>query len=373
LIPAKAFSIELSAFASSSTDIPLVDWSAADNNHSNVFAGSAVETVEFGSNVNHIPHNAFDTFGYLSKIKDVTFKGEVTYIDSDAFYGINTPDIIKYAGTEAQWNAMTVKSGNEKLFACTNIKFNSKPDTDEPITIENNDAGVQVECPNNSFDNNVDVDKIQLNVEKTSADAEVDRIVKDYSLTRIPDIDVYNISLTYKGEEIQPNGKVTVRIPYSGTINDISKVKIFHYYNDKNNELVAERITGVKLINGYLEFETNHFSKFIAIKEDEQPQPSTISIAGTSLNYKSGTTLTTDVNYNGEGNYTVKYTSSNPNVVSVDDNGYVYGANKGTATITAELQDASGNTVASDSATVSVSYTWWQWLIKIVLFGWLWY
>ena len=65
----------------------------------------------------------------------------------------------------------------------------------------------------------------------------------------------------------------------------------------------------------------------------------------------------------------VIWTSSNDDVVKVDPaDGSLYAAGRGTATVTATAED--GRTA---SCTVTVQYVWWQWLIRILLFGWIWY
>ena len=45
--------------------------------------------------------------------------------------------------------------------------------------------------------------------------------------------------------------------------------------------------------------------------------------------------------------YTVKYSSSNTKVATVDENGKIYGAKKGNATITCTVTDSYGNIVTS--------------------------
>jgi hypothetical protein len=64
----------------------------------------------------------------------------------------------------------------------------------------------------------------------------------------------------------------------------------------------------------------------------------------------------------------IYWRSSNNSVAVINDDGCVYGACVGTATI---------NFITSDGqigeSEVYVNYTWWQWVIKIVLFGWVWY
>ena len=68
----------------------------------------------------------------------------------------------------------------------------------------------------------------------------------------------------------------------------------------------------------------------------------------------------------------VSFSSSNPKAVKVDENGNIYAAKRGSATITCTVTDEFGNTV-SDSCNVNVKYSFGQWLIKILLFGWIWF
>jgi len=68
-------------------------------------------------------------------------------------------------------------------------------------------------------------------------------------------------------------------------------------------------------------------------------------------------------------NADLKWTSSNDKVATVDAQGNVYAAGRGEATITCASAD--GN--ASSACKVTVIYTFWQWIIVIILFGWIWY
>ena len=70
--------------------------------------------------------------------------------------------------------------------------------------------------------------------------------------------------------------------------------------------------------------------------------------------------------------YTLTFTSSNPKVAAVDDSGNVKTLKKGTAEITVTAADVSGNT-AECTCRVTVKYAWWQWLIRILLLGFIWY
>ena len=221
--------------------------------------------------------------------------------------------------------------------------------------------GVQVEFDRDVFDSSVNVDDIRLNVEKNDTDDEIDKQFNDYQMTRVPNLDIYNIYLTCNGKEIQPNGKVTVRIAYNGIISDISKVKVFHYYKE-NGSLMSEKIAPVYYSNGYLEFITGHFSNFVFVIENPSVN---LSIDGSGeMQYKSTQLLKT--------NFTdgIEYTSSDPNVAAVDKTtGLVTATGKGTATIKATVK----GTDITASRTITVKYAWWQWIIRILLLGFLWY
>lgn len=84
------------------------------------------------------------------------------------------------------------------------------------------------------------------------------------------------------------------------------------------------------------------------------------------LNYKSSAKLNIDTSYSKEN---LNFKSGNTNVATIDDNGNVYASGKGSTTITVETKDGSLN----DTCNVTVKYAWWQWIIVIVLFGWIWY
>ena len=97
-----------------------------------------------------------------------------------------------------------------------------------------------------------------------------------------------------------------------------------------------------------------------------------VSVSNVSLDYKNSTTLNPQISIDAGVKYTISYSSSNPSVASVDANGKITTKDTGSATITVTVTDEFGNTV-SDTCNVEVKYNWWQWIIVIVLFGWIWY
>ena len=90
------------------------------------------------------------------------------------------------------------------------------------------------------------------------------------------------------------------------------------------------------------------------------------------INYKNSTKIEPKIDANSGAEYTVLWKSSNNSIVTVDKDGNVYGAKKGIATVTCTVTDSLGN-IYSDSCTVKVDYSVLQWIIMILLFGWIWY
>lgn len=109
-------------------------------------------------------------------------------------------------------------------------------------------------------------------------------------------------------------------------------------------------------------------------KNVEKKNVKSVSIDDISLNYKKSTTLKPTIKADEGAKYKVEYSTSNAKVATVDQNGKVTATKRGsgTATITCTVTDSNGN-VVKDTCKVSVSLTWWQWIIIIVLFGWIWY
>ena len=97
-----------------------------------------------------------------------------------------------------------------------------------------------------------------------------------------------------------------------------------------------------------------------------------VSINNIDVNYKSSAKIVPQISIDDGVKYTTKYESSNPSVATVDKNGNIATVHKGSATITCTVTDEYGSTV-KDTCTVNINYAWWQWIIKIVLFGWIWY
>ena len=175
---------------------------------------------------------------------------------------------------------------------------------------------------------------------------------------------IFDIATYKNGTKIQPNGEITVRIPLPAGYSN----KVFVCYVDSVSGKVTKIPCEVK--DGYVIFKTNHFSEYAIVEQSANVK--SVSVSDIKLNYKKSTTITPSITADDGAKYTVKYSSSNTKVATVDENGKVYAAKKGSATITCTVTDSNGNTV-TDTCKVTVKYSFGQWLIKILLFGWIWY
>lgn len=97
-----------------------------------------------------------------------------------------------------------------------------------------------------------------------------------------------------------------------------------------------------------------------------------VSVDNIAMNYKSTTVLNAKFGKLDGVDYTVKYESSNADIVSIDEEGNLTANDRGTATITCTITDEFGNT-EKDTCTVEVTFAWWQWIIYILLLGFIWY
>lgn len=88
----------------------------------------------------------------------------------------------------------------------------------------------------------------------------------------------------------------------------------------------------------------------------------TLSQSEITLRYKE----TYSMSATSESNVT--WVSTNPDVATVDQNGNITATGRGTTEIIAEIKNGE-----KDICTVTVKFTWWQWLIYIFLFGFIWY
>ena len=94
-----------------------------------------------------------------------------------------------------------------------------------------------------------------------------------------------------------------------------------------------------------------------------------LSQNGVKINYKEKFLLKAHIRPKDAENQDVIWISSNSKVVSVDQQGQLTAHKRGTALITCKSKDG----FATSSCPVQVTYSPLQWVIKVLLFGWIWY
>lgn len=161
--------------------------------------------------------------------------------------------------------------------------------------------------------------------------------------------------------------KVTVSIPIPESANPNDRFVIHHISSIEAGE-VPQKISGsqIRQENGYLIFDVTHFSYFVLCVDRT---PVSIRVASTpnktSYFYKIDNSLdlsglAIEVTYDDGSTETVTDTAL-MNFSGFDSK------KTGEQTVTVEYGGLSAG------FTVNVKYAWWQWIIKILLLGFLWY
>ena len=203
----------------------------------------------------------------------------------------------------------------------------------------------------------------------------VEKIEKDgdgYKLT----FDRYMDLTTVNNTNIQfTNGGSSVTCTVTPLDKEVSGTDSSVYYARTFSLKPAGAVTDVSVSNvkSYAgTVMTGEFKKTLETTP-AQPKVTKVELDDVTMNYKDSITLKPTVTADEGAKCTAKYESSDPNVVKVNkETGEATGAKRGSATITVTVTDEAGNTV-KDTCTVTVKYTVLQWIIIILLFGWLWY
>ena len=250
----------------------------------------------------------------------------------------------------------TESADGEETRKCTKCSAIEKRKIEKLKTVKDEKTGVEI-IYKDEFESGVDLEVSQVFDGKS-----FQLISANYGDVKSA---VFDISTYKDGVKVQPNGKIKVRIHLP---QGFGSGNIFVCYVDSENGEVQKIKATVN--GGYVEFEAEHFSEYAVV--ETAPSVKGVDIKDIKLTYKKSGTIKPNITADEGAKYTVKYESSNPKVASVDKNGKVTALKKGSAKITCTVTDSNGNTV-SDTCTVTVKYNFGQWLIIILLFGWIWY
>ncbi len=319
---------------------------------------TSLKTISLGKNVKYIGSNAF----YNCAFDEITLSYNIENIGSEAFgyiYNEETgsteknPNFKIYCYDESEGMDYAVENG---------FDYEILPDDENRPprrTLTDEETGVEIKY-NNEFESGT-----ELNVEREYDGTSFTIIGKEFGEVSSA---VYDINAYKDGEKVQPNGKVTVRIPVPDGF-DTSRLAVCYV----NAETMQVTKLPIEIVDGYVVFQAEHFSYYAIIELSEASMGiKSVSVSDITMNYKKSANINPKIDVEAGTKYSVSYTSSNEKVARVDDNGNVYGAKRGSATITCTVTDSNGNSV-SDTCNVTVKYSFGQWLIKILLFGWIWY
>ena len=185
-------------------------------------------------------------------------------------------------------------------------------------------------------------------------------------------IGLYNIkAINENSDVVQPKEghTVTLRIPLPEAYRNKTSFVIYHRFVGGGREQLSTAAGTIRVENGYLIFEISNFSEFEILAETDKPDTPidkvSPSIKVTSLPVKTVYACGEDINLTG---IRVVYTNSEgeKKVVTNTKHLSVSGYNSkevGTQTVTIRYGDC------TDTFEVTVRYTFWQWIIKILTFG----
>ena len=307
---------------------------------------------------------AYSAFYYCTELKTVSFGSELQSIDKNAFFECGIKDVY-YNGTEKDWKKVIIISGNDALF---NAEFHA-------LHIELEANNIIISYPAGCFDEEVTFSIEDLNGTSDEIPGGI------YDTENRKRIGLYSIKpLNAASEVVQPTGKVEIRLPFTKVEEEDVTYIIYHVFMDgvrekftTNPKAATDKL--LRIVDGYYVIEVDHFSEFVICAElnetGSEPAEKTvtsISIATlpskTSYTYKSGNLdlsgIALTVTYSDGTTETVTDTSK-MNVSGFDN------SKTGKQAITVEYEGA------TTSFDVTVSYAWWQWIIRVLLLGFLWY
>lgn len=277
---------------------------------------TALKSFTFSNSVTVI---GFGALSYCSSLETVTIPKSVQKICAGAFYDCNALSTVDYLGTESEWKTLkeNIQSYNDPLLSAT---INTAPGIVHSVSV----TDLSIDCGSSAIlDTKIDADE--------GAEYTVVYSTSDPTVATVDD-----------SGKVEGVGAGTATITVTVT--------------DKNENVVTDTCT-------------------VTVK----PRANVINVTldDISIGYKTSEKLNPVISADEGAEYTVSFSSSNPSTVKVDNNGKVtsekqFGFSRGSAVITVIVTDSYGNSV-SDTCNVTIKFSFVQWIIKIALFGWIWY
>lgn len=308
---------------------------------------------------------------YVHIPASVTSIGDYAFHYTNAYICSTTEDC--YAKTYAVENDITFK-------VCTGNNGEA-PETNELKTGTDADTNISYYYENGCF---------KFNGEEYEGEVDFEVIIKDKAdyedafrgyADESDDIFFYKIKFYAVDEsgnrkgEIQPfnNKKVKISFPIpSGYENNAeNSFMILHKRSDNGKlDFFISSKNNIEVKNGYMNIWTDNFSPFALVVNYNENTSIVSSISIESLPSKTSYTYKSDnLDLSGFA-LTATYSDGTTETITDTSKMKVSGFDNkkvGTQTVTVEYEDTTA------TFDVTVSYAWWQWIIRILLLGFLWY
>ena len=253
---------------------------------------TSLKSISFPSNVTKLGDSVLNG---CTNLENVSIPGSVTYLGDYAFKGctslnsITLPSSITSIGNSIFNNSALetarVYKNSYPLTYCKNNNINYQ-------IIGSFDKATSIQVSNGSCTNIDDNTELKASQVKTGTD--YDSVSQSFD-----NFNLYDIAFYKDDEKVTIDGTAIVRIPVGENMN-IDKCKV--YYNDNGNYVDMNAVYK----EGYMEFETTHFSQYI--------------ITDTPLETESDLTVG-DVNNDGKVNVldAVMVLRHDANIIKLDD------------------------------------------------------
>lgn len=369
VIPGSIKLIELGAFANSGVTELVIGADPEKENYSTVAvepSETVIKSQAFGgtpiaSAVLNVKEISFSAFIGCENLETLVLFDGIKEIGYAAFSDCGIKNIYYY-GTSEDWEDIIIANSNETLLEADWHIMHIKAEAN----------GVIATYPADCFED----ENVYISVEELNGSSKPE-VSGFYEMNGRKRIGLYSIkAINSNSELVQPiNGKVIIKIPIPESFANYEKFIVGHFYNGgqevftTNPTLESEK--EIKIIDGYLIFEIEHFSEFAVCAVVEVPAEKTVSsVSIASLPTKTLYTYKMDsLDLSGLA-LTVTYSDGTTETVTDTSKMKVTGfdnSKTGEQTVTVEYE---GATAKFD---VTVSYAWWQWIIRILLLGFLWY
>ena len=264
---------------------------------------------------------------------------------------ISLPDVPLRTGYSGEWPKYTLPIGGVTIEAIyTPNTYTTTWNVEGVITQQSCRFGEVIECP-------INPQRIGYSFSGWNPSVPETMPAQDMHFIAMFETNSYTITWNINGTQIKQS------VPYGTVIEKPFNPTKPGYYFTGWLPNVPETMPADDI-----EF-TAQFAKY---DDPNEPRVYSVTTKDLTLNYKDNGIIQLAVTKDNGAIYTASYTGYNNQIISVDFEGHVVALKPGSTTVKCSIEDNCGNTVEC-VCQITVKYTWWQILIRIFLFGFIWY